>query len=182
MRITQHEIEGYRNKRREPSLAITLATLCKATATHWDFVCNFLWTIPQRMMACFFGHRIHAVIYSTRLCWWFGGGLKIKLINIHFLSWIPFFHAEHECSSIWSWLFYSQHLHTSLWFYVDKLSVLRRNVRRKNHNGALGRSSIYFNAIRFLCGIVHYYLWEKIATCRPSLWFLFPLYLSCFSL
>ncbi len=39
-------------------------------------------------------------------------------------------------SSTWSCLFYSQHLHTSLSFYMDDLSALCKDVRRKNRNGA----------------------------------------------
>ncbi len=92
--------------------------------------------------------------FSARLCWWFRGGGKIELIKIHFLSWIPFFRADCARSSIWSWLFYSQHLLTLLWFYVDKLSVFRKNVRRQNRSGAHRRSLIYFNTICFFCGIV----------------------------
>ncbi len=38
----------------------------------------------------------------------------------------------------------------------------------KNRSGAHGRSSIYFNATCFFCGIVHRYLREKSATCSPS--------------
>ncbi len=49
-------------------------------------------------------------------------------------------------------LFYSQHLRTSQWFYVDKLSVLRKDVRRKNCNGTHEHSPTCFNAICFFCG------------------------------
>ncbi len=94
---------------------------------------------------------------------------KIKLIKIHFLSWILFLHEEQGCSCIWSWLFYSQHLHMLLWFYMDKLSVLLKNVWRKNCSEAHGRTPIYFNMICFFCGIIHRYLRKKIATCSPSL-------------
>ncbi len=112
------------------------------------FFVNFLWMILQRMtfFCTVYTLRFFPLI-STDDSEWSGVGGGIKLIKIHYLGWIPFLHVEHGCSSTWSWLFYSQYLRTSLWFYLDKLSILLKNVRRKICSGAQGRNTVCFNAI-----------------------------------
>ncbi len=77
----------------------------------------------------------------------------------------PFFRLNSvptcECSSIWSCLLHSQHLHTSLRFYMDKLSILHKDVPRKNRSRAYGQSPIYFNVICLFCRIVRRVIHKK---------------------
>ncbi len=77
---------------------------------------------------------------------------EIELIKIHFWDVIPFLHAKWGHSSTWSRMFYSQHLRTSLRFYVDKLSAVCKDVCRKNLSIAHGHRPTCFNF--FFCGIV----------------------------
>ncbi len=74
---------------------------------------------------------------------------------------MPFHRAECRHSPTWSCLFYSQHLHTSLLFYVDKLSTLCKNRWRKHRSGVSGHSPACFNVICFFCRIIGRYLLKK---------------------
>ncbi len=122
-----------------------IETVRLARAARCDFFRNFLQTIPQRMTTFFAPCTLCDFLRSFLLIIW--SREKIRLIKVHFLGWIPFLSAKCRRSSIWSWLLYSQYLRTSLRFYMDKLSILHKNVRRKNRSGAHGRSPICFNAI-----------------------------------
>ncbi len=97
----------------------------KARATHCDFLHNFLQTIPQQATKFFF--RVHAAIFSARLCRWFEEGGEIKLIKIHFLSWIPFLHTECGHNSIWSCCFtsniYASHCDFTCKIFLKKLKT-----------------------------------------------------------
>ncbi len=84
-------------------------------------------------------------------------------------SLIPLLHAERGHNFTWSCLFYSQHSRMSLWFYMDKLSILHKDARRQNHSSAHGHSPTCFNAICFFCRIIRRYLRKKITTCNPCL-------------
>ncbi len=92
--------------------------------------CNFFPQVSANDSAVndyiFFWHRVHVAILSTYLCW-----RDFFYSFIHFRDWIPFICAECGHSSICSCTFYSYHLYTSLRFYLDKLSTLNKDVRKK---------------------------------------------------
>ncbi len=149
-----------------------------ARTTHCDFFCRFLRTNP--LQTSIFLHRIHSATFSALLCWRFGENNNAYQDPFYRLNsaplcrmWTQFYlilsfllstftHVTAILSGqIVPYLFYFQHLHTSLQFYLDKLPVLHKDAWRKIHCGARGHNNICFNAIYLFCRIVHRYLREK---------------------
>ncbi len=84
------------------------------------------------------GKILHCKSRATRwnlsICAWFCSEHQLFLHRVQ---------GENGHSSTWSCLFYSQHLHASLQFYVNKMSVFRKDTRRKNRSGAYGQSHLF---------------------------------------
>ncbi len=104
-------------------------------------------------------HHVHGAIFSTHLSWRFGGE-KLSLSRSIFE--IKFHSSVCNVDTALPDPVYST---TNMYAHHWKLSILCKDMWRKNHSGAHGHSLTCFCVINFFCKITHRYETEYGTGC-----------------